>query len=95
LAERAAADAAARAALVAKFGHTVVGSGPGAPPRAWGEEAKRKGGGGKAPAVRYREGVAVSTKHGEKYITIKDKDDWDGGSRGKVLLKGKRGKGFV
>ncbi|MEW5299715.1 MAG: hypothetical protein WDW36_002704 [Sanguina aurantia] len=44
--------------------------------------------------VRYREGQAVTSK-GEKFIVEKLKEDWDGGSTGKVYTKGKRGKGFV
>jgi hypothetical protein len=44
--------------------------------------------------VRYREGVVVSRKN-EKYIIEKIGEDWDGGSKGKVYTKGKRGKGFI
>lgn len=44
--------------------------------------------------VRYRDGVVVSCS-GEKYIVQKTTPDYDGGSRGKVYTKGKRGKGFV
>jgi hypothetical protein len=45
--------------------------------------------------VRYRDGVAVAFK-GEKVVIEKDpKDDYDGGSRGKVKMKGKRGPGFT
>ena len=43
--------------------------------------------------VRYREGMVVSSS-GEKYI-IQKPAEFDGGSRGKVYTKGKRGKGFV
>ena len=43
--------------------------------------------------LRYRDGRVVSTK-GEKVIIEKVGEDWDGGSRGKVYTKGKRGKGF-
>ncbi|KXZ47386.1 hypothetical protein GPECTOR_35g824 [Gonium pectorale] len=46
------------------------------------------------PKVRYLDGRVVSTK-GEKFIIEKTGEDWDGGSRGKVFTKGKRGKGFV
>lgn len=49
--------------------------------------ASRKG-------VRYRDGFAVASK-GEKHIEVPCKEDWNGGSSGKVLTKGKRGKGFV
>ena len=44
--------------------------------------------------VRYREGQIVTAK-GEKYVVEKVGPDWDGGSTGKVVTKGKRGKGFV
>jgi hypothetical protein len=57
----------------------------------------KKGGGSssKQPQQqRFRDGVAVTSK-GEKYITIKEGEEWDGGSRGRVVLKGKRGAGGV
>lgn len=45
--------------------------------------------------IRFRDGQIVSRK-GEKVIYEKDPwEDYDGGSRGKVKTKGKRGKGFV
>lgn len=44
--------------------------------------------------VRYREGQVVTAK-GEKYVVEKAGQDWDGGSKGKVFTKGKRGKGTV
>ncbi|GIL70269.1 hypothetical protein Vretifemale_1098 [Volvox reticuliferus] len=44
--------------------------------------------------VRYLDGRVVTTK-GEKFIIEKTGEEWDGGSRGKVYTKGKRGKGFV
>mmetsp|Transcript_21502 Transcript_21502/g.31218 ORF Transcript_21502/g.31218 Transcript_21502/m.31218 type:complete len:375 (-) Transcript_21502:63-1187(-) len=45
--------------------------------------------------IRYRDGKVASTK-GEKIIVEKNpKDDYDGGSRGRVKTKGKRGPGFV
>jgi hypothetical protein len=37
----------------------------------------------------------VVSCRGEKYIVEKVGEEWDGGSRGKVYTKGKRGKGFV
>ncbi|EFJ50928.1 hypothetical protein VOLCADRAFT_88352 [Volvox carteri f. nagariensis] len=46
------------------------------------------------PKVRYLDGRVVSTK-GEKFIIEKTSEEWDGGSRGKVYTKGKRGKGFI
>lgn len=96
-AERA-ADEAARARLLEKFDATAVvasgesSSGRGLPVRLWGEETGKKGGG--KQQQRFRDGVAVTSK-GEKYITIKEGEEWDGGSRGRVVLKGKRGAGGV
>lgn len=70
------------------------GGGAGKPP----PEAKNKRDGagdkGSAPRVRYLEGAAVTTK-GEKYVVVSQKEEWDGGSRGKVKTKGKRGVGFA
>jgi len=37
----------------------------------------------------------VVTAKGEKYVTEKSGQEWDGGSKGKVVTKGKRGKGIV
>ena len=45
--------------------------------------------------VRFRDGERVAYR-GEKYIVEKNPaDDYDGGSRGKVKTKGKRGPGWV
>lgn len=44
--------------------------------------------------VRYRDGMPVANK-GEKYIVQTVKEDWDGGSSGKIYTKGKRGKGVA
>lgn len=44
--------------------------------------------------IRYLDGEVVTTK-GEKYVLTEKKQEWDGGSRGRVKTKGKRGKGFV
>ncbi|GMI25337.1 hypothetical protein TrRE_jg12560 [Triparma retinervis] len=44
--------------------------------------------------VRFRDGVVVSNKGG-KFITEEIKPDWDGGSRGRVKSKGKRGVGWT
>ncbi len=32
---------------------------------------------------------------GEKYVVVEKREEWDGGSIGRVKTKGKRGKGFV
>ena len=44
--------------------------------------------------VRYLDGKVVAT-NGAKYIEVSTKEDWDGGSRGRVKTKGKRGPGWV
>ncbi len=49
---------------------------------------------GKKPQIRFRDGAVVSTK-GEKYVVEKTLPEWDGGSRGRVKMKGKRGTGWV
>jgi len=98
-AERA-ADEAAKAKLLQKFDATAVvtsGEGTGnarAPIRLWGDDfCKKKSSSSKQPQQRYLDGVPVNSK--QKYIVVQDKEDWDGGSRGRVILKGKRGKGGV
>ncbi|GAX73881.1 hypothetical protein CEUSTIGMA_g1331.t1 [Chlamydomonas eustigma] len=47
------------------------------------------------PKVRYHNGVPVHVRKGEKYVVEVVQEEWDGGSRGKVKTKGKRGKGFA
>lgn len=45
--------------------------------------------------IRYLENRVV-TRSGEKTIAVHNPaDDYDGGSRGKIKTKGKRGPGFV
>jgi len=56
---------------------------------AWGAQNTTGNG---AQKLRYRDGVVVATK-GEKFIVEKEQE-WDGGSRGKVKSKGKRGVGW-
>jgi hypothetical protein len=93
-------DAAAlRALIVNRYDLQAVrqgGSSGGATGKVlmWGEQQQQKAGGGKAAAVRYHNGQVVSTR-GEKYIVEKTKEEWDGGSRGRVKTKGKRGPGYV
>jgi hypothetical protein len=58
---------------------------------AWGPQNNTNTGTG-AQKLRYRDGVVVATK-GEKFI-IEKEPEWDGGSRGKVKSKGKRGVGW-
>ena len=45
-------------------------------------------------ARRFLDGQVVGNK-GEKYVVVNEKEEWDGGSRGRVKTKGKRGPGFV
>ena len=47
------------------------------------------------PKTKYLEGQAVSTKGNDKFIVVDAKEEWDGGSRGRVKTKGKRGPGGV
>tara|TARA_B110001452_G_scaffold22847_1_gene18241 strand:+ start:81 stop:1004 length:924 start_codon:yes stop_codon:yes gene_type:complete len=47
----------------------------------------------RGPSTRYREGQVSSTKGGK--FLVEEKEDWDGGSRGRVNTKGKRGPGFA
>lgn len=46
-------------------------------------------------STKYLDGQAISVKNGEKHVVVNQKEDWDGGSTGKVYTKGKRGKGYV
>jgi hypothetical protein len=52
------------------------------------KEALRGGG------QRYLDGQVVATRPGEKHVVVNTQAEWDGGSTGKVITKGKRGKGF-
>ena len=45
-------------------------------------------------ARRYLDGQVVANK-GEKFVVVEQKEEWDGGSRGRVKTKGKRGPGFA
>ncbi|CAM9487333.1 unnamed protein product, partial [Chrysoparadoxa australica] len=47
----------------------------------------------KGPKVRYRDGK-IATTTGAKAIAPEKAPEWDGGSKGKVITKGKRGKGM-
>ena len=47
----------------------------------------------RGPKLLYQNGEAVWTKGGKPPPT-EEKEEWDGGSRGKVITKGKRGTGF-
>ena len=48
----------------------------------------------KAQVTRYRDGEARTMKAGEKFI-VEQPEEWDGGSKGRVKTKGKRGPGWV
>ena len=61
-----------------------------APPRLpYGQSRKAALGG-----TRYLDGQVVAYK-GEKKVAVSQPEEWDGGSRGRVNTKGKRGPGFV
>lgn len=47
----------------------------------------------RGPSIRYRDGQVSSTKGGK--FLVEEKEEWDGGSRGRVKTKGKRGPGFA
>ena len=47
-----------------------------------------------AKGARYLDGQVVAHKSADKYITVGEKEEWDGGSRGKVKTKGKRGPAY-
>lgn len=85
-------------AIVEKFDLRAVSDGSGPSSRKGGAAAADllavpKKAQQQASKLRYRDGKVVTTK-GEKVIVEKVGEDWDGGSRGKVYTKGKRGKGF-
>ncbi len=87
-------QAALRALILNRYDLVKAGSGGGgsgsaAAPWGAGREAEAN-----APKVRFHNGQVVSTR-GEKYVTEKLQPEWDGGSRGRVKTKGKRGPGFV
>ena len=61
-----------------------------APPRLpYGQSRKQALGG-----TRYLDGQVVAYK-GERKVTVSQPEEWDGGSRGRVKTKGKRGPGWV
>ncbi|KAL0049441.1 hypothetical protein WJX82_002527 [Trebouxia sp. C0006] len=77
-----------RKQLVAKYHLQAVGTSAPTEPKQARQAPKSKN------QVRYREGQVVTAK-GEKYVTERSGQEWDGGSKGKVVTKGKRGKGIV
>ena len=47
--------------------------------------------------MRFLDGQKMHVRKGEKHVVLKDPNDkgeWDGGSRGRVKTKGKRGVGW-
>jgi hypothetical protein len=87
----AAERAAERRAVAARFRLQAEPSGGAAAPRrvaAWAPPAGTHA----APKVRYRDGAIATTK-GEK-VVIEKSPEWDGGSKGRVKSKGKRGVGW-
>ncbi|GAB4823759.1 hypothetical protein N2152v2_010805 [Parachlorella kessleri] len=79
-----------RQKILTKFQLEAVSEGPPRKPQQVQAWSSKEGGNTK---TRFRDGCLVSTK-GDKYVFEKAQD-WDGGSRGKVYTKGKRGKGFA
>jgi len=88
----AAADDAAKVRTLDRFSHAPETSGA-APARAWGgadaPAHKKKN----QPTTRFLDGAPITTR--DKYVVVADKPEWDGGSRGKVKTKGKRGTGVA
>eukprot|EP00894_Picocystis_sp_ML_P000381 jgi/Pico_ML_1/50898/g2018.t1 len=80
---------AMRQEIVSRYAHMPDTCGPKGPPAPLRIDADVQD-----ARVRWRDGVVVSMR-GEKVIYEKAKEDWDGGSRGRVKLKGKRGKGWA
>eukprot|EP00936_MAST-01D_sp_MAST-1D-sp1_P001103 g1103.t1 len=64
---------------------------PRKPVARWNEKLLKKS----ATVTRYRDGQAVKVRANEKFTTFDTTPEYDGGSRGKVITKGKRGKGYV
>ena len=60
----------------------------------WSDADKPSQGKQRGAGVRYRDGFPVASK-GEKHVEVALKEEWNGGSSGKIYTKGKRGKGFV
>ena len=79
------ADRKTRAQVLAKFDERPVTG-------AFNPKASKKT--EKESGIRYLNSKIVSTK-GEKYIVENTTPDWDGGSRGRIKTKGKRGPGYV
>ena len=88
------ADAATRRRVVSRYAQVAQSEGPQTfePPRLPYAQSRKEA--LKGQAVRYRDGQVTTTKGGGKFI-VEEKEEWDGGSRGKVNNKGKRGPGFV
>jgi hypothetical protein len=100
-ASQAAAELKARKLMLARFDEFAVGGDTGSASRAAQAREARK----QAKAVRkvehkeraagnirYLDGQVVSTK-GEKFTVVSSAPEWDGGSKGKIITKGKRGPG--
>jgi hypothetical protein len=100
-ASQAAAELKARKLMLARFDEFAVGSETGSASRAaHAREAKKQAKAARkvehkeraAGNIRYLDGQVVSTK-GERFTVVSSAPDWDGGSKGKIITKGKRGPG--
>ncbi|KAJ1628333.1 hypothetical protein T492DRAFT_1018820 [Pavlovales sp. CCMP2436] len=77
--------------LTARYEEVPVALGS-APPRIPYENTRGKGG---ALGIRFRDGEVANVTKGQKFVVEDKQPEWDGGSRGTVKTKGKRGKGTV
>lgn len=78
--------------LVGRYEDVPVGAG-GAPLAL--ERGRGKSAAKGAAEVRFRDNEVAKVGRGQKFILESTTPEWDGGSRGQVKTKGKRGKGFV
>jgi hypothetical protein len=100
--EKAALDGAVREAILSRFEDEVTTVDvSGRKPRqadlrkqARRDAARARAGEGPESKIRYRDGNVASTKGGKHVVEIVG-EEWDGGSRGKVKSKGKRGVGWA
>jgi hypothetical protein len=99
---QAAAELKARKLMLARFDEFAVGGGNsgGASRAAQAREAKKQAKAARkvehkeraAGKVRYLDDRVVTTR-GEKFTVVSGSPEWDGGSKGKIITKGKRGPG--
>ena len=98
--EEAERDARERERVLARFGEVVVPSGGGGGGGGGASSSSSKSAAPKhdpyyqeQSKLRFRDGKVVAT-NGAKFIIESLQEEWDGGSRGRVKTKGKRGTGW-